>query len=85
MACNEREADVGPLITVIKLQSAEENLLFEDAVTYIDVERVYSDYAQNGSSSAIECWKEKLTFLYNLNKDEKFTNHFQYHKSFFYH
>lgn len=66
-----------PIVTVIKLQSAESLLNFEEAKKYIDLKKVFKD---NPESTDVEKeWKEMITFFYNLGKDKKFTNQFKYY------
>lgn len=66
-----------PLESVIKLQSAESLLNFEEAKKYIDLKKVFKD---NPESADVEKeWKEMITFFYNLGKDKKFTNQFEYY------
>lgn len=65
-----------PFVTVVKLVSAEQSLHLEEAMQYIDVVQVYSKL---GSENPIEDWKKLMKFEYNLGKDKKFTNDFQYY------
>ncbi|MEO1033722.1 MAG: hypothetical protein AAFX55_20220 [Bacteroidota bacterium] len=77
--CNNKqnnEMTNTPLITVIKLKSAEAILDFEEAKKYIDLQKVFEE---NSESRNIEKeWKEMLTPFYNIGNDKKFTNQFKY-------
>jgi hypothetical protein len=64
-----------PFVTVVKLKSAEQALNLEDAKQYIDVVQVY---AKLGSENPEEDWEKLIRFNYNLGKDKKFTNTFEY-------
>lgn len=65
-----------PIVTVIKLQSAEALMNFEEAKKYIDLNRVFEE---NPESHDVEKeWKEMVTFFYNVGNDKKFTNQFKY-------
>ena len=64
------------MTTVIKLQSAEALMNFDEAEKYINVEKVYSKYSE--SNNPKEEWKKMLTFLYNIGGTNKFTNQFKY-------
>lgn len=64
-----------PLISVIKLNSAEANREYKVAKKYIDVNEVYI----SDSVDSEKLWKKKVEFNYLLNKDKKFTNQFQYY------
>ncbi len=76
MSCIRAQDDT-PLITVIKLQSAERILNFEAAKRYIDINRVYSKHPE--STSPEKEWRTMLEFFYNIGQDNKFTNAFDYH------
>jgi len=65
-----------PIVTVIKLQSSEASLNFDEAKQYIDVEKVFGKNPE--SKNPQEEWKEMVTFFYNLGSDKKFTNQFKY-------
>tara|TARA_B110000977_G_scaffold199479_1_gene286994 strand:- start:1546 stop:1971 length:426 start_codon:yes stop_codon:yes gene_type:complete len=65
-----------PIITVIKLQSSEALLDFDEAKKYIDIEKVFGKNPE--SKNPQEEWKEMVTFFYNLGNDKKFTNQFKY-------
>ena len=67
-----------PLVTVIKLQSAESNMDFIEAEKYIDIERVYGELATR-DKGAKDLWKEYLSFGRSLSKSKKFTNYFNYY------
>ena len=78
VSCNTKPAMESPLVTVIKLNSAESLLDFEEARKYLDVEKVYSKNKE-ANVSAEQAWKEYIRFGYNLGQDNKFTNAFKYH------
>ena len=65
-----------PIITVIKLQSSEALLNFDEAKKYIDIEEVFGKNPE--SKNPQEEWKEMVTFFYNLGNNKKFTNQFKY-------
>ena len=65
-----------PIVTVIKLQSSEALLNFDEAKRYIDIEKVYGKNPE--SKNPQEEWKEMIAFFYNLGNDKKFTNQFKY-------
>jgi hypothetical protein len=65
-----------PLVTVVKLISAEQSLAFDEAQQYMDVAQVYSKL---GSKTPVEDWKQLMNFQYNLGKDKKFSNNFEYY------
>lgn len=65
-----------PFVTVVKLIDAERSLHLNEALEFIDVEQVYS---RMGSKNPKEDWEKGLRFLYNLGKDKKFTNNFEYY------
>lgn len=70
-----------PLATIIKMQSAEQLLEFEEAKKYVDVNKIYKD-PDNDTASAEDIWKSMLVFQNNLGKSNKFTNqvkYFNYH------
>ncbi len=76
--CNGQNIDMKetPLISIIKLKSAEAVLNFEEAKKYIDLSKVFK---KSPDSKNIEKeWKETITTLHNLGKDKKFTNQFKY-------
>lgn len=75
-SCNNSSTET-PLITVIKLISAESVADFKAAKEYIDIDKVYSQASLN---SPEEVWKKKVTFLYKLGQDKKFTNVFKYYE-----
>lgn len=78
-SCTEKTKSIeGPLSSVIKLFSAEEDKDFEEAIKYIDVDRVYADCKQE-NKTPMECWKERVNFSYSLGQTNKFTNRFKYH------
>jgi hypothetical protein len=74
--CSNAQEDT-PLITVVKLQSAESMANFEVAKNYIDINRVYSKYTESNTSE--EEWRSIVEFFYNIGKDKKFTNCFKYY------
>lgn len=76
MACSNAQQDT-PLVTVVKLQSAESMADFEAAKNYIDVNRVYSKYPE--SKSPEEEWRSMVEFFYNIGQDKKFTNCFKHY------
>jgi len=78
IACNTKPNMESPLVTVIKLNSAESLANFEEARKYLDVEKVYSKSAEGGKSPE-QAWKEYVQFNYNLGQDKKFTNIFKYY------
>lgn len=73
---NQYKSQERPLITVIKLISAEEQADFDIAEKYIDIKKVYKDIPENKQKST---WKEFILFNRNLAKDKKFTNSFKYY------
>lgn len=66
-----------PFVTVVKLIDAEQMLNLDDAMQYIDVEKVYSKL---GSENPKEDWEKLIRFQYNIGKDKKFSNNFGYGK-----
>jgi hypothetical protein len=76
MSCSNAQIN-SPLVTVIKLQSAETVADFKAAKNYIDINRVYSKYPE--SESPEKEWKSMVEFFYNLGQDNKFTNSFKYY------
>lgn len=80
IACSNhaQEVNMGPLMTVINLKSAESVGDFENAKNYIDVQEVYAQYAD--SKSPEEEWKQMVNFFTTLSQDNKFTNCFKYYK-----
>ncbi|MBP2832611.1 hypothetical protein J8281_10485 [Aquimarina sp. U1-2] len=77
LACNKQKVKERPLTTVIKLQSAESILNFEEAKKYIDVKAVFEKYP--GSKNPEKEWKEMVSFFYNLGNNKKFTSQFKYY------
>ncbi|MEC3875554.1 hypothetical protein [Chryseobacterium salviniae] len=73
---NEYKSQEKPLITVIKLISAEEQADFDIALNYIDINKVYQDIPKNKRKST---WEEFVAFNRNIGKDKKFTNSFKYY------
>lgn len=69
-----------PLITIIKLNSAEEGKKYDEALKYIDVNSVYDEYAKEENNNALDLWKEKIEIQYNLGQDKKFNNNFCYYE-----
>lgn len=65
-----------PFVTVVKLVSAEECLAFDEAMQYIDVIQVYSKL---GSENPEADWRDLVKFQYNLGKDKKYSNDFEYY------
>lgn len=78
VSCNTKTDMESPLVTVIKLNSAESLADFEEARKYIDVEKVYTKNIQ-GNKSPEQAWKEYVQFSYDLGQDKKFTNAFKYY------
>ncbi len=78
LSCNGQDVNMKdtPIITVIKLQSSEVLLNFDEAKRYIDVEKVYGKNPE--SKDPQEEWKEMVTFFYNIGTNKKFTNQFKY-------
>ncbi len=74
VCCNKKDSKMNndPLISVLKLQSAESLLNFGKAKEFIDIDRVYK-------SGSEDKWKESVEFFYNLGQNKKFTNSFKYH------
>ncbi len=64
-----------PFVTVVKLESAEQCLAFDEAMQYIDVIQVYS---KRGAENPMEDWKSFIKFQHSLGRDKKFTNTFKY-------
>ena len=64
-----------PFVAVVKLIDAEQALDLENAKQYIDVVQVYTKF---GSKNPQEDWEKLIRFNYNLGKDKKFTNNFEY-------
>ena len=77
-SCRSQLNNDSPFMVVVKLQSAENDLAFDEAKNYIDVERVYSVYPE--STNPEKEWIEAQHFFYNLGKDKKFSNTFAYYK-----
>ncbi|RXM49626.1 MULTISPECIES: hypothetical protein [unclassified Chryseobacterium] len=73
---NNFKSQETPLITVVKLISAEEQVDFDVARNYININKVYKDIPENKRKST---WEEFVTFKKNLGKDKKFTNSFKYY------
>lgn len=78
VSCNGQDNNMKdtPIVTVIKLQSSEALLNFDEAKQYIDIEKVFGKNPE--SKNPQEEWKEMVTFFYNLGSDKKFTNQFKY-------
>ncbi len=64
-----------PFVAVVKLIDAEQALDLENAKQYIDVAQVYTKF---GSENPQEDWEKLIRFNYNLGRDKKFTNNFEY-------
>lgn len=64
-----------PFVAVVKLIDAEQALDLENAKQYIDVVQVYTKF---GSKNPQEDWEKLIRFNYNLGKDKKFINNFEY-------
>jgi hypothetical protein len=81
ISCNKKaENSNRPLETIIKLNSAEEIKNYDEAVKYIDVDKVYSRCLVDGIKP-YDCWVQYVDFSYNFSKeDKKFTNRFGYYK-----
>jgi hypothetical protein len=62
---------------VMKLQSAEAEMKFEEAKKYIDVASVFRNYPN--SQDPEREWRESVTFFYNIGNTKKFTNRFRYY------
>jgi len=79
IGCNRQKQEVKekPLIAVIKLQSAEANLNFEEAKKYIDVKSVFGKHPE--SKNPEKEWKDMVSFFYNLGNNKKFTSQFKYY------
>ena len=78
-SCKQKaKVSENPLSSVIKLFSAEEDKNFDEAIKFIDVDRVYSDCKQD-KKTPMECWKEGINLSYNMGQTSKFTNRFKYH------
>ncbi|UOB17664.1 hypothetical protein [Abyssalbus ytuae] len=79
VSCNGQDNNMKdtPIVTVIKLQSSEALLNFDEAKKYIDVEKVFGENPESKKSPQEE-WKEMVTFFYNLGDNKKFTNQFKY-------
>jgi len=80
VGCQNKKMETfnSPLATVIKLNAAETLMDFEEAKKYQDINKIYSKYAENNKVTPEDIWKEKITFFYNLAKDKKFTNQWEY-------
>ncbi|RNL88555.1 hypothetical protein ED312_08590 [Sinomicrobium pectinilyticum] len=79
VSCNGQDNNMKdtPLVTVIKLQSSEALLNFDEAKQYMDIEKVFGENPESKKSPQEE-WKEMVTFFYNLGGNKKFTNQFKY-------
>ncbi len=73
---NNYKSQESPLTIVIKLISAEEQVDFDIALNYIDINKVYQDIPKNKRKNI---WEEFVAFNRNLGKDKKFTNSFKYY------
>ncbi|MBG6130740.1 SepF-like predicted cell division protein (DUF552 family) [Aquimarina sp. EL_43] len=78
IGCNSQNKNMKetPLVSVIKLKSAEAVLNFEEAKKYIDLDKVFEKSPE--LRDVEKQWKEMVTLFYNLGNDKKFTNHFKY-------
>jgi hypothetical protein len=75
----------GPLVTVIKLHSAESANNRLEAEKYIDVKSAYdpTKYTEENSKNAPtaeDIYSQYLRFINILKKDKKFTSEFMYYK-----
>lgn len=78
ISCHTEKKEIeSPLITVIKLQSAEAFADFNAAKEYIDVKKAYT--FEGSTITPDSAWKEVVLFNYKLGQDKKFTNVFAYH------
>ena len=78
ISCEEQNISMKetPIITVVKLQSSEALLNFDEAKKYIDIEEVFGKNPE--SKNPQEEWREMVTFFYNLGNNKKYTNQFKY-------
>jgi hypothetical protein len=77
-SCNTKNNQIeSPLISVIKLESAEALADFTAAKEYIDVKKAYT--FEGSTITPDSAWKELVLFNYKLARDKKFTNVFAYH------
>lgn len=79
VSCAVKPDNVSPLETVIKLKACETLVDFENAKEFIDLDRVYGPSILD-TASAENVWREQHQFAYNLARDNKFTNVFNYSK-----
>src|SRR6266702_7529917 len=88
MGCVKRNRiliDNGPLITVIKLNSAESANNRKEAEKYIDINSVYdakkySEKITGNTPTPNEIYDQYLKFINNIKKDKKFSSEFMYYK-----
>jgi hypothetical protein len=79
--CQNKKVETlnSPLATVIKLNAAETLMDFAEAKKYQDINKIYGKYSESNKATPEDVWKEKVTFSYNLAKDKKFTNQWEYY------
>lgn len=80
MSCTSKEESETPLMTVIKLQSAESLKQYDIAKKYLDVNKVYGELSTEASKTPEEVWTEFIEFNYSLGQSKKFSNTFKYHE-----
>jgi len=80
ISCNNKknmQAQNSPLATVVKLQTAEFLMDYDEAKKYIDINSVYGRENLVDSLSPEQAWIEMVTFMSN-STDKKFTRQFKY-------
>lgn len=80
ISCNTNktmQAKNSPLATVVKLQSAEFLMDYDEAKNYIDINSVYGGKSLSDSLSPEQAWIEMVSFMAN-STDKKFTRQFKY-------
>ena len=80
LSCQNKKMQTlnSPLVSVIKLNTSEVAMNFEEAKKYQDINKIYSKYLDSNNTNPEDVWKGKITFSYNLAKDKKFTNQWEY-------
>ena len=79
-SCHNRKMETmnSPLVTVIKMHSAEALLDFTEAKRYEDINKIYKNLLDSNANPE-DSWREYFTSLYKTSKSSKiFTNQFKY-------
>jgi len=78
-SCNNNTWETNsPLVSIIKLNSAEELGDFEEAVKYQNISKLYGGYAREKSITPEAYWKAEILANNDIAKDKRFTNRIKY-------